>query len=90
MMDKDILKEEYTKLKALEAVSTLEGVVLLKEYVKGNVVTSLSVLLSVYMEKSDSEIKALCSTIKANLDLYQLITGNAKQIEAIEEMLDPK
>jgi len=89
-MDKDILKEEYTKLKALEAVSTLEGVVLLKEYVKGNVVTSLSVLLSVYMEKSDSEIKALCSTIKANLDLYQLITGNAKQIEAIEEMLDPK
>jgi len=89
-MDKEVIQKELKKLKALEAVSHLEGVVLLKDYVKENTVNSLSVLLTVYMEKTDSEIKALCSTIKANLDLYQFITGNPEQIRAIDELLEPK
>ncbi len=85
-----MLQGEYKKLKSLEAVSHLEGVVLLKNYAKANATNAIDTLLSVFMERSESEIKALCSTIKANLDLYRVIAGNPKQVKAIEEAIAPE
>jgi hypothetical protein len=90
MQDKETqetLKKELNKFKALQDVSHLEGVQLLVKHTKGIVKGCIDILSTGYAEKSEQELKVLCSTLKANLEIYQLITGAKKNIEAVEEVL---
>jgi hypothetical protein len=85
--EQDILKDEVKKLTALQDVAHLEGVQLLVSHTKNTVKNCIDILANQYVEKSESELKALCSTLRANLEIYQLMTGLADKIEAIDEAL---
>jgi predicted MPP superfamily phosphohydrolase len=86
-MKKEQINEEYRKLKALQAVSNLEGVQFLVKQTKDICKNSIDLLANTYAEKSESELKAICATLKANLNIYQIITGVEKEIEALDEIL---
>ncbi len=88
-MNNDVLKESLKKLQALHAVSELEGVQILVQHTKSAVATIVLTLAGSYFEKSEQELRALCATLKANLELYQLITGCEDEIKAIESALQP-
>ncbi len=88
-MNNDVLKESLKKLQALHAVSELEGVQILVQHTKSAVATIVLTLAGSYFEKSEQELRALCATLKANLELYQLITGCEDEIKSIESALQP-
>lgn len=86
-MEKDQIKSELNKLKSLQDVSHLEGVQLLVERSRRIIINSVDALASSYTDKSEQELRVICATLKANLEIYQLMTGLDSQIEAIEEAL---
>lgn len=85
-MDKELLKAELDKLKALQAISHLEGVKYLVDKSRDSIMACVNILSSQYAEKSEQELRSLCATLRANLEIYQLITGANKEVEAIENL----
>lgn len=85
--EKDVLREELKTFVALRDVAHLEGVKLLIEDSKVKVINCVEILANNYSEKSEQEIRSVCATLKANLDIYQKMTGLSEQIENIEEAL---
>lgn len=87
MPNNEVLKEELKKFIALRDVSHLEGVKLLIDDSKVKVVNCVELLANTYAEKSEQELRSICATLKANLDIYQKMTGLSETIENIEEAL---
>ncbi len=85
--EKEILGEELKQLKALQSVAHLEGVKMLIDSSKNTVMSCIETLSTQYFEKGEQELRALCATLKANLELYQSMTGLDEKIKAIEEVL---
>lgn len=71
----------------LAGVVHLAGVRQLKDHVAGNVIAATEALARHHGSKTEAEVRALCATLAANLDLYQLITGVKKKKKAIEQAL---
>lgn len=88
--EKEMLESELKKQKALQSVAHLEGVKLLTEEVRAKVFNCVELLSNSYFDKSEHELRALCATLRANLDLYQTIKGSKKSIDAIESVLVPE
>lgn len=86
-MEKETLKKELETLKSLRDIANLPAVKLLILSSKDKVMNTVSLLANTYTDKSEIEVKSLCATLKANLDIYQLMTGVQNQIESIEEVL---
>lgn len=86
--DKQMLEAELKSLRTIKDVKDLEGVQTLTKELKEIVVTTVGTLASGYFTKNDTELRALCATLLANLTLYQRITGIDNQIEAIEKALE--
>jgi hypothetical protein len=86
--DKEMLNSELKNLKTLQDVAHLEGVQVLVADTKAVVVATLTTLAGSYFDKSEQELRSLCATLRANLEIYQKITGIDNQIEAIEKALE--
>jgi hypothetical protein len=86
-MDKTAIEQELVKLKALQDVVHLEGVQLLINHAKNAVMNCIGILSSQYFEKSEQELRSLCATLKANLEIYQLMTGLKDEIEVLDSAL---
>lgn len=86
--DKEMLDTELKSLKTLQDVAHLEGVQVLVADTKAVVVATLTTLAGSYFDKTEQELRSLCATLRANLEIYQKITGIDNQIEAIEKALE--
>ena len=92
-MDKDekaMLVESLKTLKPLHDDSKRPGVILLAADAKSIVVGAISQISSQYADLSEVQLRSLCATLRANLEVYQKITGIASQVEAIERALNPE
>lgn len=82
-----MVKESLKHLSALRDIEHLEGVRLLRKSVRDVVVSCVDQLSRGYTNKSEQELRALCATLRANVELYDQITGNTERIKALEDIL---
>ena len=87
--EKKMLDTELKNLRTMKDIAHFEGVQMLVKDAKAVVVNTVEILGSGLFDRTDREIRDLCATLKANLEIYQKITGIDSQIEAIEKAMEP-
>lgn len=88
--EKAMLEEALKTLKPLHDIADYEGVKLLAADAKSIVVGIVSQLSSGYADLSEVQLRSLCATLRANLEVYQKITGIGDEVAAIEKALNPE
>ncbi len=85
--EKEVLREESKRQKAILAVSELEGVKIIVADARASALSAIEILSSRFAELREMELRSTCSILRANLEIYQKITGAKSQVEAIEHMM---
>lgn len=83
-----MIEGEIKKQRALKDVAELDGVKGLVSESKAIIVTTIEQLSGRYFDLSDVELRSLCATLRANLELYQKLTGLDDKIAALEKVLE--
>lgn len=86
--EKEMIEGEVKKLHALKDVADLDGVKELVFESKSIVLATLEQLSTKYVELQDIELRSLCATLTANLEIYQRLTGLDDKIAALEKVLE--
>ena len=88
MSKKKTYKEELADLGVIKAfVETPAGQAIISN-LKDILVRTTEQIASGYFSKSEVELKSLCATLKANLELYRSLTGVDSDIKVISELYD--
>lgn len=83
-------KKELENLEKLQELSQSVGGEYLRNLSRETVINNIDALVNSYMDKDHKDLIVLCATIKANLSLFQLLSGVTEQIEAIKELYKDK
>ena len=87
--EKEILDSELKKLASLRDVAHLPGIKFLLGHTKDAAISCVEQLMTGHVDKPEHELRTLCATLRANYELYRLMTGNEEKIKVIEEILNP-
>lgn len=81
-------KKELENLEKLKALSeTVEGEYL-RNLAKETVINNINALANSFSEKEHKDLIVMCANMKANLSLFQLLSGVTEQIEAIKNLYE--
>lgn len=86
-MEKEQLKQARDKAEALAALNQTPGGQVLLDVTRETVMATVHLLSSQYADKTEQEIRSLCATLRANLEIYNLLSKAESEMEALEEIL---
>lgn len=81
-------KKELSNLEDLKIYSETAGGLYIKNTTKDVVVNTIANIVNNYKTLPHQELIALCSSLNANLSMYQLLTGVEDQIESIKQVYE--
>lgn len=84
----DNLKKEQAHLEDIAHLVSTAGGKYLIERTKESTTNAVQSLMNNYKDLSHIELVAMCARLKENFDMYLLLTGINKQIEAIKEVIE--
>jgi hypothetical protein len=85
--DKQMLEDELVRLNHIKDVKDMEGGKAILALTGDAIVATVGLLSSTYIDAPEAQIRALCATLKANLELYQTLSGCESQIESIQKVV---
>lgn len=87
-MDKETIEGEIKRLTALKDVQHLEGVQALAAHTRGVIIATVGTLSNNYTEATEVQLRGLCATLRANVELHRLVTNADSDIAALEDALN--
>lgn len=76
--EKDEIKEDLKKYKALEAVANSDGGQILLETLVADIEYSIDILVSDYKTLPDIELRSTCANLATNLAIFKALTNSSK------------
>lgn len=91
MTESQEIKEDIAKHAAIEAIGNMEGGRLIIAATQKDVDFSIDRLANGFEMATDTELRSWCATLKANLDLLNLLKGaRDKKITAMKDLREYK
>lgn len=85
---KKTMDKDKSNLEDIVALTSTPGGKYLISKTKETTVNTAQVLMNNYKDLSHIELVALCSNLKSNFDMFMLLTGIKKELDALNEIIE--